>query len=491
MGTRRLAVVLFISLIAAFMLSQSPHSYPYIVQLGIDSTFAHGVIISDSTITDTVMTTQRLQNNAKYFWRVGAVNVARSVAWSQIWDFSVGTALIDSEFCSLNKGWSMISTNLIPVATPMDSVLGGVKSNLVIAKDGAGNVFWPSLGVNDIGSWDYKHGYKVYMDSTDTVCFVGTLVHPEVVPIPLVQGWNLVSYLRDNVMNASTALAGIGDTLVIAKDGNGNVYWPLYGINTIDSLAVRNGYQIYVSDSCMLVYPSNLVSGASKGVVKGGMLCKTIVSGPSHYKPACVNTGSNATLLVESSNQNSGDEIGVWDAGGNLVGNGVMVQGRALVTIWGDNTMTKNTKDGAVDREKLRLTEWSPEDKSECSLDVKEISDGLTGKQLNDVLTYETDAVDVAKVEEIVIPKTYMLYQNYPNPFNPTTTIRYGLPKEGKVLVEIFDVIGQRVKILVDGVESAGYHEITFNASALSSGVYFYRITTLSFNQVKKMMLLK
>jgi len=248
----------------------------------------------------------------------------------------------------------------------------------------------------------------------------------------------------------------------------------------------RKGYQIYVSDSCTLVYPSNLVAGVSRGSVNGRALYKTIASLPSHYKPPFVNTGSNATLLVESSSQNSGDEIGAWDAAGNLVGNGVMVQGRALVTIWGDNTMTKNIKEGAVEGEKLRLTDWSRENKSECSLDVKEISDGLTGKQLNDVLTYETDAVEVAKVGEISIPKTYLLYQNYPNPFNPTTTIKFGLPRDERVKIVIYDVIGQRVKVLVDGVESAGYHDITFDASGLSSGVYFYRITAPSFNQVKR-----
>ncbi|MCL5020859.1 MAG: choice-of-anchor D domain-containing protein, partial [Bacteroidetes bacterium] len=72
------------------------------------------------------------------------------------------------------------------------------------------------------------------------------------------------------------------------------------------------------------------------------------------------------------------------------------------------------------------------------------------------------------------IPDKFYLSQNYPNPFNPTTTIEFGLPKEAQVQIAVYNVLGQRVAVLVDAVMKAGNHRIAFNASRLASGVYFY-----------------
>lgn len=94
-------------------------------------------------------------------------------------------------------------------------------------------------------------------------------------------------------------------------------------------------------------------------------------------------------------------------------------------------------------------------------------------------------------------PHEYSLSQNYPNPFNPTTTLRYGLPFESDVKIEIFDITGQRVTELVNSVHSAGYYEVSFSTSGLSSGIYFYVMNANQkggeghFRQVRKMILLK
>jgi len=96
------------------------------------------------------------------------------------------------------------------------------------------------------------------------------------------------------------------------------------------------------------------------------------------------------------------------------------------------------------------------------------------------------------------VPKEYKLEQNYPNPFNPTTTFRYDLPQQSSVTLKIYNVLGQVVQSLVDGMESAGYKSVEWNANSLASGIYFYRLAATStsdpaksFTQVKKMLLLK
>ena len=87
-------------------------------------------------------------------------------------------------------------------------------------------------------------------------------------------------------------------------------------------------------------------------------------------------------------------------------------------------------------------------------------------------------------------PRNYALEQNYPNPFNPSTTIRYQIPKDGLVTLKVYDVLGRKVKTLVNSYQSAGEHFVKFDGRGLASGVYFYSLTAGDFSQTKKMILL-
>ncbi len=93
-------------------------------------------------------------------------------------------------------------------------------------------------------------------------------------------------------------------------------------------------------------------------------------------------------------------------------------------------------------------------------------------------------------------PNSFELYQNYPNPFNPTTTIRFQIPENSFVTMKIYNILGQELQTLMNKVElSQGQHEVEFDASRYSSGVYFYRVVTETnqhhFVSIKKMMLVK
>jgi hypothetical protein len=89
------------------------------------------------------------------------------------------------------------------------------------------------------------------------------------------------------------------------------------------------------------------------------------------------------------------------------------------------------------------------------------------------------------------MPTQFALDQNYPNPFNPTTEIAFDLAKSGRVALTIYNVLGQEVTTLIDREMDAGSHSVQWDASNVSSGVYFYRISAGDFNQTKKMLLLK
>jgi len=118
---------------------------------------------------------------------------------------------------------------------------------------------------------------------------------------------------------------------------------------------------------------------------------------------------------------------------------------------------------------------------------VKGTSDYLS--KLNDILQskFGINSED----EKQLIPKEYSLHQNYPNPFNPSTTIKFDLPNDGLVQLEIFDILGRRITTLVNEYKNAGSYEQQFDASNLASGVYVYKLQAGDFVSSKKMILLK
>jgi len=111
------------------------------------------------------------------------------------------------------------------------------------------------------------------------------------------------------------------------------------------------------------------------------------------------------------------------------------------------------------------------------------------------VLFMNIDAIDSnvtgIKGNNNILPNKLVLSQNYPNPFNPSTNIKFTILKSGNVKLYIYDLQGRKVKELIDKTLEAGDYTVNFNASTLSSGIYFYTFKTGSYSETKKMVLLK
>jgi hypothetical protein len=118
------------------------------------------------------------------------------------------------------------------------------------------------------------------------------------------------------------------------------------------------------------------------------------------------------------------------------------------------------------------------------------VDNGIDGS-IDDTLTLKNQITSVEDQGILYIPKEYRLGQNYPNPFNPTTTISYSIPREGLVTIIIYNAIGEEVTILVNEVKQVGTYDVSFDATALPSGIYFYRLQVGSFVKTKKMVLMK
>ncbi len=130
-----------------------------------------------------------------------------------------------------------------------------------------------------------------------------------------------------------------------------------------------------------------------------------------------------------------------------------------------------------------------------------ELAETVTFSPGDSVGTYENPVTlsytfITAIEDESKIPETFQLSQNYPNPFNPETNINFSLPKQGRVRLVIYDILGRAIKTLADGTYAAGTHSLKWNGRTntgqqAASGAYIYRIVTKDFAGSKKMLFLK
>ena len=119
------------------------------------------------------------------------------------------------------------------------------------------------------------------------------------------------------------------------------------------------------------------------------------------------------------------------------------------------------------------------------SLDPRPTVNGAAYANIADYVT------SVKKLENATIASDYVLSQNYPNPFNPTTKIQFSVPSQSHVTLNVFNILGQKVATLVNGVKASGNYEVSFDAAKLSTGVYIYRLEAGNNTITKKMTLLK
>ncbi len=156
------------------------------------------------------------------------------------------------------------------------------------------------------------------------------------------------------------------------------------------------------------------------------------------------------------------------------------------ITAWQDNGQTPEI-DGYLPGEKMLFKIW-------CNDNDREI-DPLASFKNGDG-SFGNDSYAQVELETIMLPTSYALEQNYPNPFNPETTIKYQLPRPGKVTLIIYNLLGQEIKRLVDDYQLAGYHTALWDGTdsqgrSLTSGIYVCRIQTEEFFDSKKLIMLK
>lgn len=162
---------------------------------------------------------------------------------------------LDTQLVVLNDGWSIFSTYISPFSNEMSIIFSDISDQTVIVKNNLGAAYLPDWNI-DI-SLETGEGYFAKMNSNATLVITGTQLMPEQSPIYLVEGWNLLGYLREDSADILLVFQDIYEHVIIIKDGLGNVYYPEWNYNNIGDMKPGEGYQIKMNTPAQLEYLSN------------------------------------------------------------------------------------------------------------------------------------------------------------------------------------------------------------------------------------------
>ena len=371
----------------------------------------------------------------------------------------------------LHAGWQMVSSLVAPRNPDMEDVFDYIVRNGIepFVKDHLGRFYFPPIGFNNMEPWDVHYGYLVRMNAPDTLVIAGQPV-PVDTPIPLVNTWSIVAYFPEQRIPAPDAFANIEDELDIAKDDVGNFYVPRIGFCNMRPLRRGEGYQVKVTEEVELVWN-----------IPGQVAGLEIESSPIPSINPTI-TGRNMSLLIADCGMRVEEltEVGAFAKDGLCVGSVVLSdEGPWGLAIWGDDPTTEE-KDGLAEGEAFTL----------------KLSDNTPFKMLKILLgnglVYSTDNFTVVELEpEFHLPSEYFLSDAFPNPFNNVTRLSYGLPESGRVRIGVYDVTGRLVTTLIDCEQIAGRYSVSWDASAVSSGIYLVIMEAGGFKAMRKVMLLK
>jgi hypothetical protein len=154
----------------------------------------------------------------------------------------------------LQEGWNLVSLRVSPETPDVEELLATYADEIVLVRDLTGAAFMAREELNQMGAWNTHQAYFVYAEIPVAWTINGELLSPNTTPIVLQQGWNLVPYLPETPQPTEEALNSIIDHLLIAEDGEGNVFVPELGITSLDSLRDGRGYKVYIEAPDTLVY---------------------------------------------------------------------------------------------------------------------------------------------------------------------------------------------------------------------------------------------
>jgi hypothetical protein len=454
-------------------------SASYQVQVSLDPAFENAALLAVDASATVTSYAYSLGAATKYYWRVAAVNGGFMSAYSAANNFTtagsaptvVPTLLSPADAATnqaasltLNVGKTAAASRYQWQISPQSTFTTLAASEITadtaytVQLVGGQKFYWRVRGVNDLGATAYSAAQSF------------TVMAPPNRPNQLLPANNTQNVISDSVIFVWSTVTGAASyNLQVSTVNATNTYATTDTTYKVFNLARLTNYTWRVE----------AINAGGTSYYTGNFTFTTVVAAPP--VPTAVAPAS------------AGDNVGrlgpfVWNAALNATKYRLQIASdNAFASLVVDTTVALDTT--CVLRTPLGLS-------SDYYWRVR--SENLGGASAYSTARLFTTGT-VLDVEELggVVPKEFALLQNYPNPFNPSTKIRYDLATSAHVNITIFDVLGRVVATLVDEVQSASRYAVDWNATGLSSGIYFYRIHARGqdgardFTSTKKLILMK
>jgi len=370
---------------------------------------------------------------------------------------------------NLPAGWSGVSSYLVPENPQLDQLFSPVSGDLVILQN-LQDVYWPAEGINNIGDWNYLHGYSVKMNNTTSMDISGAIPENRLIEMPA--GWSLIPVLSMNPVPA-TDFDPLESLNIIKEIAGTGVYWPVYNINTLGNLQPGKSYLVNVSGDDSFEYPPMIKNSGFKSLSQPEMLVSPwneITRTPSTHLIA-IPSGCAENLAV-------GDVIGVLNEIGYCAGF-VQLQKlnqNNLITVFGDDPTTA-VNDGLIEGENMIFRLMKASNSEITDLEVT-FSNELPDK--DNFATNGISAISAIKLGELSVND---LSQEgitiQPNPATDLLKIKSQSPVS---TIEISDSKG--VIFLTSKLNNQSEAEL--DVSSFPGGIYYVKIITENQTVVRK-----
>ena len=397
---------------------------------------------------------------------------------------------------NLPQGWTWLSMNLTPDDFSVNSILSSLNStpgqDIIKSQTSYSQYIAGSGWVGSLINLNNLSMYQIRIAHSDQLELVGESVVPEELSINVVPGWNWIGYTPQFNTTTDIALESLtkatGD-LVKSQFGFAQYVEGAGWLGSLTHMVPQLGYLLRVTNSSSLIYPAT-ADGNDPTFSKSYYFPEVvenrtdIIISPQTYSynmTAVVDIEKSETETIEANDlltAYAGNEV-------RGVGKTVFVPGDEKYIIF--IMVYSEYQEG----ETIRFGLWDA--KRGTTMDVSDqvtfVENGILGSVGSPMVLkgvgYGPD-----------IPERIGLSQNFPNPFNPITEIRYDLPVDQYIAINVYDLNGRLVKTLVKGFQSAGYHRVIWDGTnedglTISSGIYFYQMKAGDFVDMKKMVLLK
>jgi hypothetical protein len=394
------------------------------------------------------------------------------------------------------SGWNMVSVPLLVSDYHKTTLYPGAAS---VAYFYSGGYAIATTLANGAGYW-------LQYSSSSPVSITGTAFMAETLQV--LQNWNMIGPPSYPILR--TGVVGVGTSILSHFFG----YQSGFGYVLSDTLYPGNAYWVQVSANGTLILPSGGLSqtsirpsvvsqaGENHSAVKSLLLSSEQQEEVKSFNVISFRDASGSQRLVFYSDAKSSIDLKSYTlppvAPDNLMD--VRFASQRIVEIAGQatpvSTFPMHLSGGAYP---ITVT-W--DGKAQKSNDALVLIDAAGGKHeyalstpghvtINDPESVTGMRLRLDGSSTKAIPKEFALYQNYPNPFNPSTTIRYDVPKFSRVILRVYNILGEEVSTLVNEDQDAGTYEVRLNADRFSSGIYFYRFEAGSVVFTKKLVLMK